>query len=373
MFWGILAIAVPIILHFWHQKRGKLLPWAATQWLSEKAMQQSRGIQLENILLLCLRVLLLLLFILFLANLLLNQSSGNKVKSHWVYPQKSLVENFKFELEEAKRKGEKLFWLNGEEIENFEEIPDKTEIQTGINQIAAHLKGNEHGEIFVPNTSELTGFSKVFVPVDYTLHIFKDSSKAVSQDYIQLENGKKLGIDKNRLFGEVEGSRNLVHSGSVAVLDETEENGVDASLKAIEKVYGIEFEIDKKREPNKKYDLVFLNNLQGIQTTDVTIFISDAKKVQEKVLSENIAYFNGKLTPESSELVFNGGLPELILEKWLNRVGIKGTTSSVSNQQISSLFSVKEMEKKSESQWLIFILFLGVLGWERWLAIKKNT
>lgn len=372
MLWGLWAIAVPIILHFWHQKRGKVLPWAATQWLSEKAMQQSRGILLENLLLLLLRILLLTLLVLFLAKPSLKSSGEDEAKSHWVFPQKSIVDNYKFELEEAKNKGEKLFWLNGQKIKDLDEIPAKTDIQKGINQIK--LAGNETVEIYISNTADLSGFSKVFVPQNYKLHILKDSTKTISTNYILLEDGKKLGLNNQGILTEVKTEGKELHSGSFSVLNQTSESGIAASLMAIEEVYGIAFKTDTLRIVSKKYDLVFANNSDKIQPNDGLIFISNAKNSKTDFLANNVIYLSDNLTPESSELVFNGGLPELILERLLKLIGLKFQDKPRSNQQIEKLFA--ERKGTTENQWLspiLFLLFLVIVGAERWLAIKKNT
>jgi hypothetical protein len=372
MLWGLGAIAIPIILHFWHQKRGKVLPWAATQWLNQKAMQQSRGIRLENLILLLLRILLLILLVLFLAKPSLKSSGEDKAKSHWVFPQKSIVDNYKFELEEAKNKGEKRFWLNGEEIKNLDQIPAKTDIQKGINKI--NLTGNETAEIYISNTADFSRFSKVFVPQNYKLHILKDSSKTINTDYILLENGKKLGLNNQGILTEINTSGKELHSGSFNVLNPTSESGIAASLAAIEEVYGITFKTDTLRESNKKYDLVFANNPDKIQPNDGLIFISNARNSKTETLANNIIYLNDNLSPESSELVFSGGLPELILERLLTHIGLKVQEKPRSNRQIEKWFS--ERKATTENQWLspiLFLLFLGVLGIERWLAIKKNT
>lgn len=371
MFWGLLAVAVPVILHFWHQKRGKVLPWAATQWLSEKALQQSRGIRLENILLLLLRILLLAILVLFFTKPFFKSVRKNDVKTHWVFPQKSLVDNYKFELEGAKSKGEKLFWLNGEEIKNLKEVPAKTDIQEGINRIK--INGNERAEIYVSNTADLSGFSKIFIPVNFTLHILKDSSKALNPDYIQLQDGKKLTLNRQGMLAEMEASGNPLHSGNIKVLNETSESGIEASLKAIEKVYGIQFETDLSRKTDKKYDLVFSNNPDNIQAGDGVGFISNAKQLEAEKPAKNRVYLKDKLTPESSDLVFNGGLPEFFLDKLMHHLGIGANASVLSNQQIESLFAAGRVSPKAENHWLLFIVFLGILGAERWLAIKKNT
>src|SRR5678815_3909118 len=65
--WGALAVAIPIAIHFWHRKQGKLLPWAATGWLEEKQQQQSRGLRLDDRWLLLVRCLLVVLLAILLA------------------------------------------------------------------------------------------------------------------------------------------------------------------------------------------------------------------------------------------------------------------------------------------------------------------
>ena len=70
--WGLFGLAIPILIHFWHQKQGKRLDWAATQWLSEKNLQQARGIRLDNIWLFVLRLAIVLLLCLALAKPLWN-------------------------------------------------------------------------------------------------------------------------------------------------------------------------------------------------------------------------------------------------------------------------------------------------------------
>jgi hypothetical protein len=373
MLWGLLAVSIPLLLHFWHQKKGKLLPWAATQWLREKALQQSRGLKLENLLLLLLRMLLVILLALIFAKPLMEYAWGKTTQTHWVYPKKAVIDNYKFELEEAKNKGEKLFWLNGEKIQNLDDIPAESDIQTGINRI--QLERNQIAQIYLSNTADLSRFSKVFVPLKYNLHILNDSSKGggVSQ-FIEIKNGKKLGLNSQGLLSKMEGEGNVVHSGQVKVLNQTSESGIPPALKAIEEVYEIAFEMDILRIPNKKYDLVFTHAPQEAHQYDGIVFISNAKSVPHEVLAGNRIYLKDKLTPETSELVFNGGLPELILEKMLPYLGLKGMQPVHSHQQIEAWFAERKIKK--ENQWIssiLLIVLFGVLGVERWLAINKNT
>ena len=112
--WGALAVVIPIAVHFWHQKQGKPLPWAAMQWLTEARQQQSRGLRLDNLLLLILRCLLLLLLAVLLAKPLLNwfNQPPTVQRVHLVQPSQAVLDNFRFELTEAQKKGERVVWAN---------------------------------------------------------------------------------------------------------------------------------------------------------------------------------------------------------------------------------------------------------------------
>ncbi len=68
MFWGALAIVIPIIIHFWYQKKGETIAWAATQWLTDKTNLQHRGIRLDEVPLLLVRCLLIILLGVYWAN-----------------------------------------------------------------------------------------------------------------------------------------------------------------------------------------------------------------------------------------------------------------------------------------------------------------
>ena len=106
--WASLAVAIPIAIHFWHQKRGKPLPWAAMRWLTEREQQQSRGLKLDNRWLLLVRCLLLMLLAILLAQPLLSWLDKEPTirRIHLVQPNARVTENFRFELAEARRKDE---------------------------------------------------------------------------------------------------------------------------------------------------------------------------------------------------------------------------------------------------------------------------
>ena len=112
MLWGALAVAIPVAIHFWHRKQGKLLPWAATGWLEEKQQQQSRGLRLDDRWLLLVRCLLVVLLAVLLAQPVLPSLSKPPVVQpvHLVQPSAAVVDNFRFELSESLKRNERVVW-----------------------------------------------------------------------------------------------------------------------------------------------------------------------------------------------------------------------------------------------------------------------
>lgn len=64
---GMLAIAIPIIVHLQKRKKAKVVTWAAMQFLSHSLARRRRGITIEHFLLLLCRCLLIAAFVLALA------------------------------------------------------------------------------------------------------------------------------------------------------------------------------------------------------------------------------------------------------------------------------------------------------------------
>lgn len=341
MFWGALAIAVPILLHFWHQKRGKVLPWAATQWLSEKSLQQSRGIKLENLLLLLLRVLLLLLLTLLLAKPWL---ADKKTKVYWVANDKAVVNNFKFELEEALTKGEKVYWLNGDLVENLSSIPtDVVDYQTGINKISAVLTGAEEAEIFIDNSSERFEYPKIFVPLNYHLHILKKKGNSAVE-----------GLGKSEFN---------------VLMAKSNEN-INAALKAIEGVYQVVIHVENKRTDGKVYDLV-INDADAASTNEPHLIYNADKLTVQQTINGNL--ISEDLNSLSPDVVFRGELPEVIAQILANQ---ELKNNVLNEQQVRDRFEKRTDKNQKGNHWLntiLVILFLLLLGLERGLAIRKNT
>lgn len=362
MLWSALAVAIPIILHFWHQKKGKLLNWAATSWLIEKNLQQSRGIRLENILLLLLRCLLLIILSFFLSKPIFNWLNNNGLakKVHLVQANSLLVNNYKFELEEAKKRGEKIYWINSktEQLNDISKMPSSQEFnslmfQSSINKVF-QKNPKEQFELYFINNQSLSEVPNIFVPNKFSLHTVIDSLNIPAKPYLDFSNKRKLFINtSNQLSSsftlEANGKfeQKPVHSGAINVLVENQnkaqKQAIEAALKALAQVYQIEMVIDFEMNSAKKYDFVF---------------------------NENFA-------EDVSNLVFSGQLPEYIGEILIKHYQLKTAQKPLSQQQLNSLFKVSQHHSKiSEESGFskaILLLFIIILGIERWMALKKNA
>lgn len=87
--WALLALAVPVAIHLLSRKEGQVIPVGSLRHLQETASQQFRGIKLNELLLLALRLLLFILFVMLLAGLFWNM----KEKEKWVVVDSELKNN----------------------------------------------------------------------------------------------------------------------------------------------------------------------------------------------------------------------------------------------------------------------------------------
>ncbi|MVM36907.1 hypothetical protein GO730_03190 [Spirosoma sp. HMF3257] len=388
--WGALAVVIPVAIHFWHQKHGKPLPWAATQWLVEKQQQQSRGLQLDNILLLFIRCLLLILLAILLAQPLLNwfTKSPEVQKIHLVQPSSAVAENFKFELTEAIKKGEKVVWAD-ERLEKMDDKPysfqnatpfDPLRLQTAINQLDA--QPNEL-HLYISNSQSLATVPAITVPARFQLHSIVDSASQ-PRAYLTLKDSKKLFVNR---AGKLTGSPSLdpslkfqsepAHSGPVKTLltyrNERERQSVKAALAALTDVYGLDLVIDEKQTPNQVYDWVLTDQLPA-KPPPQTLFIVSGS-VQPGAFS-NVIFTNETLTPQTSERVENGQLPEWLGEQLLRHYNVIMTAQPLSQSDIKTVFipSTKPTtEQHASLQNALLLLFIVLVVLERWLALTKNA
>ena len=388
--WGALTVIIPIAIHFWHQKQGKPLPWAATQWLTEKQQQQSRGLRLDNILLLIVRCLLLILLAILLAQPILNWFNQPPAiqKVHLVEPNPVVFNNFRFELSEALNKGERVIWANenAEPVTNLLSLPEKItrfsplRLQSAINQIDPK---NTELHLYVTTNPTLADVPAITVPPRFQLHTVVDS---VSQPraYLSVKNNRKLFINRaGKLMSNPVLDPTLrfasapMHSGPIRVLlnyrNGKENETVKAALAALTDVYGLDLTIDEKRTPNQLYELIFADE-SSVTYSPQTLYIISGSV--QRATRSNVIFTDDVLTPQTSERVSTGQLPEWLAEQLVKFYGIAIDRPPLSQSDLRALFipSTKPATKQQAgTQNALLLLFIVLLLLERWLALTKNA
>ncbi|MFN3381543.1 MAG: BatA domain-containing protein [Runella zeae] len=412
MLWSALAVAIPIALHFWHQKKGKLLPWAATQWLTEKDLQPAKGIRLDNILLLFLRCLLLLMLTFYLAKPILKNTatSSNYSKIHLVQPSEWVINNFRFEIEGALQKGEKVYWISHvpAPLENLAAIPtvsdfDPLVLQTFLNEVDG-LHSTEKGiqyELYMTNDATFGDVSTIYTSSPVVLHSVVDSSQKVPQNYFSLTNNKKVYVNKAQLLtvgdelpSNLKFADKAVHQGVIEVLldtkDSLERQTIKAAFESFKDVYQIEFLVDEHLQTSKKYDMVLTDKTSLLQnqaafTPQTLCFVlgnaaGSFSELNQERFGE-VIYLAERLTPQTSEMVYNGQLPEWLGEWLVRGFGLIRSTALRSPKQLQSIFKVRSKENQALRQKSaeggfsksILLLLVLVLIIERWLSITKKA
>ena len=388
--WGTLAIAIPIAIHFWHQKRGKILPWAATQWLTERDQQPSRGLRLDNILLLLVRCLLLVLLAILLAQPILNglQQSEPLKKIHLVQSNALVTDNFRFELDEARRKDETIWWADVP-LRPVDEKPDAEQTQTELNPLRLQTAidranaPNIELHLYLVNDPALADVPIILMPPRFRLHTVVDSANR-PRPYLTGRNNKKLFINQRgklisgpTLDPTLKFQSEPAHSGPIRVwLDyrnSRERQTVRAALGTLSDVYGFDLTIDDSSAANRPYDWIFTNRIPAKPNPPTLYIVSGTTRLPT---ADQIVFTPDVLTPQTSERVENGQLPEWIGERLLRHYGLETNRQPLSQRALNALFvATTEPEKPRQAglQNALLLLFVILIILERWLALTKST
>ncbi len=387
MLWGSLGILIPIALHFWHRKKSRQILWAATRWLSENNMQPSKGFRLDNILLLVLRILMLLLLVLYLAHPLWSFSdlSGETTKIHLVQPEARVMAAYRFELEEALKKGEKVFMLSDDpsEIRTADEL--KTNGHSSLRNSLASLRRSGKAEsagqweIYLSNPGAPEDLNQVFVPARVNTHVITDSLLQIPAPVIETQSGTYLALNGEGLLATTGAPADkpvasAVFRTDIRLQDISQKNVLTAALKALEEVYGFSFVTNGNADSKAGYDLIFTDRLpESIHPSSFYFVTGNATGTG---FLPNVFFLYDGLSPLSSAMVRAGLLPEWIGEKLLVKLGLKGERTPLSRQQVQQLFKATKYSGHPENDrqvQLILLLFIIIFGLERWMAIRKSA
>ena len=386
LLWGTLAVAIPIAIHLWHQKKGTVISWAATQWLLEKSQQSKRGLRLDQLLLLALRCLILITLALLLSEPLFRRTTTSATlrKVHVVQPDAFVVDNYRFELEEALRKGETIYWLTASLPIADELTPPVTEgsswsapvLQTNLNQLSGD---GVEVHLYVKNTRPEAQLPGIQTPVEFELHTIRDTVSRAVRPYRDVKNNQKLYISAtNRLRvgttdADVTFASGPVGAGPLSVhvdlKNPDERKTVAAALQAFSEVYSVELNLEEQKTAD-----VHINKVPPEVPRPTTLYVV----IGQTGISAhpNVIYTPEPLTPQTSPMVANGQLPEWLGQRILGHIGLKGDTAPMTQAELSTLFKPMKPtsgESSANTQRIFFIVLLVLIGVERAIALTRNA
>ncbi|MCP9769478.1 hypothetical protein EGI22_16360 [Lacihabitans sp. LS3-19] len=365
--WGLLAISAPILIHFWNQKKAVTIDWAAMKWLIESQKLKAKGLRLDDLLLLLLRILAMILLVLILSKPLINKllpKKKNLEKIHFFQKNKTLFENFKFEFSDAIQKKEKVFWLNDLEntIKKTEENLNNNNIQIAYIQTNINILQKKYPEkeihIYTNHPVDLNLYPNIYLTENLKLHPLKTESENNTK---ALFFGQYVYVNKKNALVRTneKPEKKVIDKGDIKVFIDDNKT-LKAAFEAIKEVFGFPFEYVQKKEAAE----IIFNQNSVYHTIE---FKTDGNLETQEIILD--------LNPETSNIIFNGKLPEIILEILLNHYQISDKNTLISNQQLASIFKTKQSENKTKKmaidKYLLF-LFLGIIMAERYLSLKQN-
>lgn len=382
MLWGLLGLAIPILIHLWNGRKGRTISWAAMQWLEVRENKPVKSIQLEQWLLLILRILLIFIIVLLLSRLYWNfmgDSAENPVV-HLVEPSVNLVEEYRFELQQAMEKGEAVYWLDEEysPVTSLADAASKATDQHTDLQKALNRFSETQTRFYLRNTNRTFDETFYFILSKPLFHLHQSSTFDPSSKAIQLEDNKYLTVNK---LNQLELVNNLNVADTEIVWDrgvfryflDTDADGfreeIEAALKAIETVYQLNFELSQ----NKEEALVIFQDAPPEQpVSEKFYFYFSENRFSQHT---NSVFLNFLQVEAAGSFTKKGLLPEQILEKLLLGLGLEPNPVALSDAQIESKFIVmesKEEERKANTWEILWLLFVLTLIPERLLSTRKQ-
>jgi len=376
-FWGLLGISIPIGIHLWNGRRGKVLDWAAMNWLSGQESQSSRSFKLEQLLLLLLRILILIVFVLIAVGLWFDflGKSDSKPIVHLVNPDAEVESEFRFEIEQALGKGEQVFWL-AEGLPEYEAgqiplgNPVETEVQKALDMLPKSL---DSLHIYSSGLENSFGSNTLFVPVIPIFHVSTLDKRSFSKAKIGVDSIRFLSVNELGLLQLDSADRNSdpVFSGliefSFSLNNQEKQAQFLAAFEAIEAVYGLSFS-----EVSETGKLVVTDQISETISKEKLYLLLET---DDRILPQNVINLENQAGLTWEEMIEKGLLPELILEPLVNFLGIHPKEKRLALNQLEQRFiqiPESKMAAFPNSAILLLIIFLILFGLERYYAYRLN-
>lgn len=154
--WAFLGLLVPIAIHFWSNKEGKIIKIGSVKFIEASDSAKSRSIKLNEYLLLFLRLLLLSFLVLILAKPELKQNSKKTTLTYLIEPNllennaiQSVVDSVKSDIEV------RVFTNKFPELDRFD-IEDNNAIKTNYWQLAQQVDELQTDSVVVFTSGKIT-------------------------------------------------------------------------------------------------------------------------------------------------------------------------------------------------------------------------
>ncbi|MBN3583131.1 BatA domain-containing protein [Algoriphagus aestuarii] len=379
LLWGLLGLSIPLAIHLWNGKKGKNMAWAAMAWLSEQENQSSKSIRLDQILILCLRMALLVIFVLLLSQWVIKSwdISESKKVVHLVAPDRQVFEEFRFELDQANEREEQVIWLEGGLSEISEEPKaawfTSTEIQNALNELEGNIS---ELNLYLPNSGKYLSQGMLISPIQPKIHLAKTVSVHVQNTQVEIDSAKILELGEEGVLVSKPNSASLKPNVSLKQvgfslgnLEKVEKDNVRAGFNSISQVMGIYF---IEGSPEDAQVIFNRGKLDTVESGKLYFFTETVGFPESK----NVSFIPSKLDFESSEMLQSGHFPEFLLRKLIGFAGVYPLDTKVSENQVASRFLVsgeKTSERKSGFDILLVGLFVLLFGAERYMSFQRGV
>ncbi|WP_009035726.1 BatA domain-containing protein [Indibacter alkaliphilus] len=379
MLWGLFALSVPLLIHLWNGRKGTKVYWAAFRFLEENDNKPIRHIRLEHWLLMALRMFMLLLLTLLMAQLFIKFLDKEEEKEvvHLVEPNADLLSEFKFELAQAIENQEPVFWLN-QQLEALEEkdiqTPKPSEImhlQTALNRLD---QDKYNFKIYLSGFENSFDFSAYLIGSQPEIFLSEFSNEYHQRNSLAIDGGRYLFVDNtnNLTFSDdLPVMKNVIQGNfgvEVDVENSKDQRKIQAAFQAVQKVFGLNFEFSG----DEKVDILVTENNISENEEILTLSFSNDRSIEQFPNVYGLKPFKSRSHSTLDDL------PTEILKSILDFYGIKGESIRLAETQVREKFILKSGQEKYKkpikpnAEEILWIVFLLVLMGERFIANRSG-
>lgn len=378
LLWGLLGLSIPVFIHFWNGSRGKVVNWAAFQWLKNQQSKTSRSLKLKNWLLLLIRMLFLITLVFLLAGMIWEGQNYKRDLNvvHLLWPDKQIEAEFRFELDQASKKGQQVRYL-GLGLPVYQSDQEPT-IDFSPNRLQDYFDelSNNFDSIYIYTSLMESFFPEIryWLPQPPVIRVAENYSQKPINHVISLESGGFLEVDINGVLVKtaIQNYAGKPVSGEYSYafehLSEDKKASLRKALESISEIYGLVFREDNLNQAS----LLFSDSLATPPADNQFVFLLDS---QDHRYSDQVVRLGNSRHQGWEELVEKGLLPELVLYHMVTYMGLKKADQKISKSQLEHKFSFipKSMLIKTANRNELLLFFLLILfTTERFLAHRIN-